>query len=158
MNARIIFGVNAGVVLAIGLALLVPLALSLLYADGSWRSFLLPAAAMIAAGAAGMLLARSPGRAAQYVSNRDVYARETRCAHGPRAALSGVLAALKGRFANRPYVGMPMIWRPIRLATSSTASSAVPFLSSRMGLISTTSSEVAIPASLMSSMTRCASR
>jgi hypothetical protein len=157
MNARM-FGANAGVVLAIGLALLVPLALSLLYADGSWRSFLLPAIAMVAAGGAGVLLTRSSGRAAQYVSNRDVYARETRGVHGPRAALSGVLAALKGRFANRPYVGMPIIWRPMRLATSSTASSAVPFLSSRMGLTSTTSREVTMPASLMSSMTRCASR
>ena len=38
---------NAGVILAIGLALLVPLALSVLYRDGSWASFLLPAALMV---------------------------------------------------------------------------------------------------------------
>ena len=53
MNARVIVAVNSGVILAIGLALLVPLVLSLLYADGSWRSFLFPAVAMIAAGGAG---------------------------------------------------------------------------------------------------------
>ena len=40
MNPRVIIRVNAGVILAIGLALLVPLALSLLYRDGSWPSFL----------------------------------------------------------------------------------------------------------------------
>ena len=87
MNARIIVEVNAGVVLAIGLALLAPLALSLLYADGSWLSFLLPAVAMIAAGGVGILLTHSPGRAAQYVSNRDVYLSVT---------LAWTLAALLG--------------------------------------------------------------
>ena len=87
MNVRVIAAVNAGVVLAIGLALLVPLALSLLYSDGSWRSFLLPAAAMIAAGAGGVLITRSHGRAAEYVSNRDVYMSVT---------LAWTLAALFG--------------------------------------------------------------
>src|SRR5215217_3004935 len=87
MNTRVIVAVNSGVILAIGLALLVPFALSLLYADGSWRSFLLPAAAMIAAGGAGILLTRSPGRAARYVSNRDVYLSVT---------LAWTLAALLG--------------------------------------------------------------
>ena len=43
LNPRVIIRVNAGVILALGLALLVPLALSLLYRDGSWASFLLPA-------------------------------------------------------------------------------------------------------------------
>jgi hypothetical protein len=35
LNPRVIIRVNAGVILALGLALLVPLALSLLYRDGS---------------------------------------------------------------------------------------------------------------------------
>ena len=87
MSARIIVAVNAGVILALGLALLVPLVLSLLYGDGSWRSFLLPAAAMVAAGAGGVLATRSPGRAAGYVSNRDVYLSVT---------LAWLLAALLG--------------------------------------------------------------
>jgi hypothetical protein len=42
--------VLSGVVLALGLSLLLPLALSLLYRDGSWESFLLPAAAMVLVG------------------------------------------------------------------------------------------------------------
>src|SRR5918994_1583906 len=87
----------SGVVLAIGLALLVPLALSLLYADGSWRSFLLPAIAMIAAGGAGVLLTRSPGRAARYVSNRDVYLSVT-LAWTLAALLGGVPFLIEGTF------------------------------------------------------------
>ena len=78
---------NAGVILAIGLALLVPLALSLLYGDGSWASFLLPAVAMFAVGAVGIRLARPRGRAPEYVSNRDVYLSVT---------LAWTLAALLG--------------------------------------------------------------
>ena len=66
MNLRVIVAVNSGVVLAIGLALLVPLVLSLLYPDGSWRSFLFPAVGMIAAGA-----------------------RRVSCSPPPRAALRG---------------------------------------------------------------------
>jgi hypothetical protein len=50
LNPRVIIRVNAGVILAIGLALLVPLALSVFYRDGSWASFLLPSALMVAAG------------------------------------------------------------------------------------------------------------
>jgi trk system potassium uptake protein len=97
MNTRVIFAVNSGVILAIGLALLVPFALSLLYADGSWRSFLLPAVAMVAAGAAGMLLTRSPGRAAQYVSNREVYLSVT-LAWVVAALLGGVPFLIEGTF------------------------------------------------------------
>jgi trk system potassium uptake protein TrkH len=97
MNARIIVAVNAGVILAIGLALLVPLALSIAYSDGSWRSFLLPAVSMIAAGAAGVLLTRSPGRTAQYVSNRDVYLSVT-LAWTLAALLGGVPFLLEGTF------------------------------------------------------------
>jgi trk system potassium uptake protein len=97
MNARVIVAVNSGVILAIGLALLVPFALSLLYADGSWRSFLLPAVAMIAAGGAGFLLTRSPGRAARYVSNRDVYLSVT-LAWTLAALLGGVPFLIEGTF------------------------------------------------------------
>ena len=78
---------NAGVILAIGLALLVPLALSLLYRDGSWMSFLLPAVAMFAIGIVGIRVARPKGRAPEYVSNRDVYLSVT---------LAWTLAALLG--------------------------------------------------------------
>ncbi len=60
-------------VLAIGIFLFVPLILSLLYRDGSWPSFLLPSAAMIAVGAVGIRATSFPGRAVGYVSNRDVY-------------------------------------------------------------------------------------
>jgi trk system potassium uptake protein TrkH len=87
LNLRIIVSVNAGVVLAIGLALLVPLAISLLYRDGSWASFLLPGALMVAAGIVGIRLSRPRGRASEYVSNRDVYLSVT---------LAWTLAALLG--------------------------------------------------------------
>ncbi|MBA2713985.1 MAG: TrkH family potassium uptake protein, partial [Rubrobacteraceae bacterium] len=87
MNPRVIIRLNAGVILAIGLALLVPLALSLLYRDGSWASFLLPAAAMSAVGIVGIRVARSRSRAPEYVSNRDVYLSVT---------LAWTLAALLG--------------------------------------------------------------
>jgi trk system potassium uptake protein TrkH len=87
MNPRVIIRVNAGVILALGLALLVPLALSLLYRDGSWMSFLLPAALMVVAGIVGFRLARPRGRAPEYVSNRDVYLSVT---------LAWTLAALLG--------------------------------------------------------------
>jgi trk system potassium uptake protein TrkH len=87
LNPRVIVRVNAGVVLAIGLALLVPLALSLLYRDGSWASFLLPGVLMVAAGIVGIRLSRPRGRAPEYVSNRDVYLSVT---------LAWTLAALLG--------------------------------------------------------------
>jgi len=87
LNPRVIIRVNAGVVLAIGLALLVPLALSVLYRDGSWASFLFPGALMVAAGIVGIRLARPRGRAPEYVSNRDVYLSVT---------LAWTLAALLG--------------------------------------------------------------
>jgi hypothetical protein len=65
--------VLSGVVLAVGLSLIVPLGLSLLYADGSWESFLLPAAAMVLVGAGGLRVTSSLGRRMGYVSSRDVY-------------------------------------------------------------------------------------
>jgi trk system potassium uptake protein TrkH len=73
VNARTVLRVNSGVVLAIGISFFVPLFLSLIYRDGSWPSFLLPAAALIAVGAVGIRATRFPGRAVGYVSNRDVY-------------------------------------------------------------------------------------
>jgi trk system potassium uptake protein len=73
VNARTVLRVNSGVVLAIGISFFVPLFLSLIYRDGSWPSFLLPAAALIAVGAVGIRATRFPDRAVGYVSNRDVY-------------------------------------------------------------------------------------
>jgi trk system potassium uptake protein TrkH len=87
LNPRVVIRVNAGVILAIGLALLVPLALSLLYRDGSWMSFLLPALAMFVIGAVGIRVARPRGGAPEYVSSRDVYLSVT---------LAWTLAALLG--------------------------------------------------------------
>ena len=78
-------GVNAGVVLALGLTLLVPLALSLLYGDGSWESFLIPAAFMIPLGVAGLWASRL--RSVGYVLPKDVLLSVT---------LAWVLAALLG--------------------------------------------------------------
>jgi hypothetical protein len=40
MRARVVLGIEAGVILSVALALWVPLILSLLYRDGSWKSFL----------------------------------------------------------------------------------------------------------------------
>jgi hypothetical protein len=68
LRSRVVVGVNASVVLALGLALLVPLALSLLYRDGSWMSFLLPAVAMMGIGTAGVLLTAPVSRGTGYVS------------------------------------------------------------------------------------------
>jgi trk system potassium uptake protein len=97
MSARVVLRVNAGVVLAIGLALLIPLALSLLYGDGSWESFLLPAAVMIVAGAAGIRLTGPAGRTIGYVSNQDVYLSVT-LAWTLAALLGGVPFLLEGTF------------------------------------------------------------
>jgi trk system potassium uptake protein len=83
VEARVV----SGVLLALGLALLIPLMLSLLYADGSWISFLLPAAALTLVGTGGLRATRSSGRQTGYVSNRDVYLSVT---------LAWILAALLG--------------------------------------------------------------
>ena len=90
-------GVNAGVVLAIGLALLVPLALSLLYRDGSWASFLVPAALMVPLGAAGLWAGRLRG--VGLVLEREVYLAVT-LAWVLAAALGGVPYLLEGTFAS----------------------------------------------------------
>ena len=97
MNAKIVLRVNSGVVLALGLSLLVPLVLSLLYRDGSWRSFLFPAVAMIAAGGVMIRGTRSPGRAAEYLSNRDVYLSVT-LAWTLAALLGGIPFLIEGTF------------------------------------------------------------
>jgi trk system potassium uptake protein TrkH len=87
VRSKVVLGVNAGVVLALGLALLVPLVLSLLYQDGSWESFLIPAAAMVLVGTGGLWTTGSTGGRTEYVSNRDVYLSVT---------LAWILAALLG--------------------------------------------------------------
>jgi trk system potassium uptake protein len=98
---QVVVGVNAGVILALGLALLVPLALSLLYRDGSWESFLIPAAVMIQLGAVGLWTTRlrrsSPGQAVEYLSNRDVYLSVT-LAWTLAALLGGVPFVIEGTF------------------------------------------------------------
>src|SRR5215204_261051 len=90
VRARVVVRVNAGVILALGVALLVPLVLSLLYQDGAWKSFLIPAAVMIPLGAAGLRATRL--RSVGYVLDRDVYLS---------VALAWVLAALLG---GMPYI------------------------------------------------------
>src|ERR687892_51482 len=95
VEARVV----SGVVLAIGLALLVPLALSLLYRDGSWASFLLPGAAMALIGGVGLQLTSSLFRTPRYVSNRDVYLSVT-LAWMLAALLGGVPFLIEGTFAS----------------------------------------------------------
>jgi trk system potassium uptake protein TrkH len=80
--------VISGVVLSLGLALHVPLAISVLYADGSWKSFLIPAAVMVLVGGLGFQASRPrSGRRLGYVLPRDVLLSVT---------LAWVLAALLG--------------------------------------------------------------
>jgi Trk-type K+ transport system membrane component len=87
LNPRGVVRVNAGVILAIVLALLVPLALSVMYHEGSWKSFLLPAVVMFAAGAVGIRISGPMSRKPEYVSNREVHISVT---------LAWMLAALLG--------------------------------------------------------------
>jgi trk system potassium uptake protein TrkH len=86
-------------VLVLGVSLLVPLALSLLYRDGSWPSFLVPATAMMFVGAAGLRITRSPRRAVEYVSNRDVYLSVT-LAWTLAALLGGTPFLIEGTFTS----------------------------------------------------------
>src|SRR5215204_2693225 len=100
MNARVVIRVNAVVILTLGVTLTVPLALSWLYGDGSWASFLFPGGAMILTGTAGMMLTQpSSGRALGYVSNRDVYLSVT-LAWVLAAVLGGVPFLIEGTFVN----------------------------------------------------------
>ncbi|CAN5596849.1 MAG: TrkH family potassium uptake protein [Actinomycetota bacterium] len=89
MKARVVLRVNAGIVLAIGAALLVPLAVSFIYGDGSWRSFFFPSLAMMTLGGAGVYLTRTPATRGtiEYVGTREIYFSVT---------LAWVLAALLG--------------------------------------------------------------
>src|ERR671917_276527 len=93
----IVARVVSGVVLALGVALLVPLALSLLYRDGSWASFLLPAAAMTLVGGVGLRVTTSLFRTPRYVSNRDVFLSVT-LAWVIAALLGGVPFLIEGTF------------------------------------------------------------
>ena len=97
MGWALVTRVLSGVALAIGLSLLVPMALSLLYADGSWKSFLLPAAAMVLIGAGGLRVTGSSGYRSRYVSNRDVYISVT-LAWILSALLGGVPFLIEGTF------------------------------------------------------------
>src|SRR5829696_8171348 len=97
VRARVVIGVNAGVILALGLALLVPLVLSLLYRDGSWKSFLIPAAVMIPLGVAGLRASRL--HSVGYVLDRDVYLSVT-LAWVLAALLGGIPYVLEGTFKN----------------------------------------------------------
>ncbi len=100
MNPRIIMRINAGVMLAIGVSLLVPLVLSVAYADGSWPSFFLPSAAMMAVGALVFRVTRPASRRAlEFVSNRDVLFSVT-LAWVLSAVLGGIPFLLEGTFSN----------------------------------------------------------
>ena len=101
MNARIVLRVNAGVLLALGASLLVPLMLSLLYRDGSWESFLLPAAGMMVAGGTVLWTTRLPrsnsSQAVGHLSNQDVYLSVT-LAWTLAALLGGLPFLIEGTF------------------------------------------------------------
>ena len=87
----------SGVLLALGVALLVPLVLSLLYRDGSWASFLWPGASMALMGGVGLRVTASPTLAPRYVSNRDIYLSVT-LAWVVAALLGGVPFLIEGTF------------------------------------------------------------
>jgi trk system potassium uptake protein TrkH len=72
--------------------MLVPLALSLVYGDNFWQSFLLPAVGLFLVGAGGIWATGIPDRRMGYASNRDVYLF---------VKLAWSLAALLGRV---PYL------------------------------------------------------
>jgi trk system potassium uptake protein TrkH len=93
VEARVV----SGMVLALGLALLIPLALSLLYRDGSWASFLLPGAAMVVIGGVGLWVTTASTRTPRFVSNRDVYLSVT-LAWVIAALLGGVPFLIEGTF------------------------------------------------------------
>src|SRR5918994_1236655 len=100
VNARVIIRVNVGIVLALGFALLVPMLLSLGYGDGSWESFLVPAAVMIPVGAVRPLSTRPASRrAGSFVSNRDVLFSVT-LAWVLAALLGGVPYLIEGTFSS----------------------------------------------------------
>jgi trk system potassium uptake protein len=100
VNSRIVLRVSAGVVLALGSSLIIPLVLSLLYQDGLWESFLPPAAGMMVVGGLGMWAPRlrrsySSSKSVEYLSNRDVYLSVT-LAWSLAALLGGVPFLIEG--------------------------------------------------------------
>ncbi len=101
MNARVVLRVNSGVILALESFLLIPLVLSLLYRDGSWEGFLLPATGMKVAGGLGIRATRLPqtnsSRAVGLLSNQDVYLSVT-LAWTLAALLGGVPFLIEGTF------------------------------------------------------------
>jgi trk system potassium uptake protein TrkH len=100
MSLRVVFRVNAGMVLALGSALLFPLLLSFFYHDGSWPSFLAPLVVMVAAGGLGMWATQPLSkRAVKYVSNRDVYLSVT-LAWVLAAVLGGIPFLIEGTFGS----------------------------------------------------------
>lgn len=100
VNLRVITRIMAGVVFSIGLALLVPLAISLLYADGSWTSFLPQAAVMVFFGGLGFWATRAASRRVLvYTSPRDVLLSVT-LAWLLCALLGGVPYLVEGTFSN----------------------------------------------------------
>ena len=103
MHLLVVLRVNCGTILALGASLLVPLVLSFVYGDGSWRSFLLPAVALMATGGLGLGLTRHPrpssSRAVGYLSNRDVYLSVT-LAWTLAALLGGVPFLIEGTFSS----------------------------------------------------------
>ena len=92
VEARVV----SGVVLALGLALLVPLALSLLYRDGSWASFLLPGAAMALIGGVGLRVTSSVPYAAVRLKPRRLPLRD--------AGLGSGCPARRGAVPDRRHV------------------------------------------------------
>lgn len=100
MNTEAIIRVDAGVVLALGLTLLAPLVLSLGYGDGSWESFLIPAAVLIPAGALGLWATRpASSRAVTHVSPREILFSVT-LAWILAALLGGIPYLIEGTFSN----------------------------------------------------------
>lgn len=97
MRSRVVVRVSAGVVLALGLALLFPLALSLLYLDGSWASFRVPAAFMVPLQATGLQASRL--REVGLALERDVYFAVT-MAWGLAALLGGTPYLVEVTFAS----------------------------------------------------------
>lgn len=103
MRASIVVRINAGVILAIGVSMLVPLLLSLYYGDGSWESFLIPSLVMIFGGGLGMWATRfvrnSSSKVVESVSNRDIYLSVT-LAWTVAALLGGTPFLVEGTFGS----------------------------------------------------------
>jgi trk system potassium uptake protein len=101
VNARGVLRVNFGVLLALGLSLLIPPVLSLLYRDGLWESFLLPAEGMLVAGGVGIWATRlrraNSSQAVGYLSNQDVYLSVT-LAWTLAGLLGGLPIIIEGTF------------------------------------------------------------